>query len=119
MPQRQARLAARRHFVEMKQAFMVLAAEIPGREGGRWQLRVRRAEDPADLLALQCDLIAALPAGDSRAMGLHEQLQSHLEHLFPDTGWLISRAAPPASAPSTAREGGSPTWPAGWPTPAR
>lgn len=85
LPHRRARLAARRRFVDMKLSYMELAARIPGDEGQHWQRQVRGAQGPAELLALQCDLLAALPADEPRTVELLQAVQSHLERLFPDT----------------------------------
>jgi hypothetical protein len=82
---REARLAARRSFVEMKLAFMKVAAELHGSRGMLLQRQVRRANDPAELLVLHNDIIEALPRHTSRGEHLRNELNSQLDRLFPET----------------------------------
>ena len=81
----EARLAARRTFVEMKLAFMKVAAELSGSRGLLLQRQVRQANEPAELLVLHKDLVDALPRETSRARQLRNELSSQLDRLFPET----------------------------------
>lgn len=63
MPQdREARLAARRAFVEMKLLFLRATAPLEDRKGEWLRLQVRRANDPIDLWILRGPVLRALSA---------------------------------------------------------
>lgn len=83
---RLARIAARRRFVAMKQAFMLAADHAAGPLGPTLRHRVRRAGDPFELLALQCDLLHAMPEGDETVETSRIELERHIDLLFPDSG---------------------------------
>jgi hypothetical protein len=82
---RSTRLAARRAFVELKQVFLDLAAEVePGRADWLLQL-VRHAEAPVDLWLLRAPLFDALEGpGECRRERRH-RLRAGLSRVFPDT----------------------------------
>lgn len=81
---RLARIAARRRFVEMKQSFMAAADQVRGPSARSLRARVRRADDPFELLALQCDLMHALPPGEESAETSRMEIERHIDLLFPD-----------------------------------
>lgn len=80
--QREVQIAARRAFVDMKLAFIKVASVLAGSPGARLQLRVRQAQDPADLLVLQHDLESALPEADAGTERLRADLTQQLERFF-------------------------------------
>jgi hypothetical protein len=88
--EREARFAARRNFVDMKLAFMRVAAEVSGSRGMALQLQVRRAHEPADLLVLHKDIFDALPRDGARFRSLREELDRQLDRLFPETHPLVT-----------------------------
>lgn len=81
---RLARIAARRRFVEMKQAFIQAASLAEGPRAGALRQQVRRADEPLELLALQCDLLHAMPEDDDEAATSRMELERHIDLLFPE-----------------------------------
>lgn len=76
LPQeRLARIAARRAFVEMKQCFMLAAAEVKGSIGLRLQSQVRLTREVIDLWRLHADLLEALPYDQPQAQSRRRELQ--------------------------------------------
>lgn len=81
--ERLARLAARRAFVELKQAFMRAAALIEGEIGARLQRRVRRATEAVELWRLRAVVLASLPETDAAHVSRIE-LSRQLDSVFPE-----------------------------------
>lgn len=82
---RQARLAARRSFVALKQRFIEAVADIPGSSGAWLRNQVRGAEEPGDLWLLRAPVFEAL-AGDVMEHRLRRRhLRRGLESMFPDS----------------------------------
>ena len=90
---RDARLAARRTFVEMKQCFIDAVAEVPGAMGDSLRHKVRQSADPMDLWRLRRAVFAALPPMDPRCAAYRGALQVHLDSIFPDSGDTTSFVA--------------------------
>lgn len=86
LPQdRLARMATRRAFVTLKQAFMQ-AVECAERTHGDWlRVQVRQAHEPIDLWLLRGAVLRALPAGQAATRTLRTQLQQMLDSMFPDS----------------------------------
>jgi hypothetical protein len=82
---RDALLAARRAFVEMKQCFMRAVADVPGAIGDSLRHKVRHSGEPIDLWRLRRAVLATLPPTDPRCVGHRAVLQRHLDALFPDS----------------------------------
>jgi hypothetical protein len=81
--QRLARIAARRAFVEMKQAFMRAAADVDGPVGELLQRKTRLAAEPTDLWRLRAALLASLPSHHQRTPLHRLELHRQLDSLFP------------------------------------
>jgi hypothetical protein len=82
---RQARIAARRAFVEMKADLMCACAVLPGAYGERLRQRVRQATEAVDLWRLRGAILVALPEAHPRTPGHRSELLRQLSHLFPDS----------------------------------
>lgn len=86
LPQdRLARIAARRHFVQLKQGFMQAAAQAAGSRGDWLRTLVRQANDPMDLWLLRGAVFAALPSRGPETQQLRTQLHRMLDSVFPDS----------------------------------
>ncbi|MBE7416333.1 MAG: hypothetical protein HS128_01075 [Ideonella sp.] len=85
MPQdRLARMATRRAFVALKQAFMQ-AVDCSERSHGDWlRVQVRQAHEPIDLWLLRGAVLRALPTGQAATRALRTRLQQMLDSMFPD-----------------------------------
>ena len=79
---REARIAARRAFVEMKQLFLRAVENLEHRKGAWLRSQVRGAEDPIDLWLLRGPLLAALREDDS-TRSLRAELYRSLDSTFP------------------------------------
>lgn len=77
---RQARIAARKAFVELKQVFQDTVDSLHGDRADWLKYQIRQAEEPVDLWLLRAAVFAELPAHDER----RQQLQMGIEMLFPD-----------------------------------
>ncbi len=88
---RHHRIGVRRRFVAMKDCFMRAAAHVPGSAGVALQQRVRRAQDPFELLALQLELLDGLNAADTRSVELRLEVESQLDRLFAGGAEGLSR----------------------------
>lgn len=78
---RQARIAARRAFVNLKQTYLLAIEALPGPRADWLRFQIRHAEEPADLWLLRAAVFDALPRP-----GYHEQrdtLQRGIRSLFP------------------------------------
>lgn len=83
MPQdRQARLAARRAFVDLKHDFMMATAGLPGARGEWLRDSVRRAEEPYRLWLLRNSVFAALGGNDPDARCVLQALKTSLDSMF-------------------------------------
>lgn len=78
---RQARIAARKAFVELKQVFQDAVDSLHGSRADWLKYQVRQAEDPVDLWLLRAAVFAEIPAQHP----LRGQLQMGIEMLFPDS----------------------------------
>ena len=83
---RQARIAARRAFVELKSSFMNAASEACGPTADLLRRKVRGADEALQLWRLRLALLAALPADEERFARSREELLRHLDSVFPDSG---------------------------------
>ena len=84
--ERQARVAARRAFVELKQAFMRSCADIDGPIGQQLQRKVRAATDALELWRLRAPVLASLPAQHERTPAHRLELRRQLDNVFPEQG---------------------------------
>jgi hypothetical protein len=85
MPQdRQARMAARRAFVNLKQTYLLAVEALPGPRADWLRFQIRHAEDPADLWLLRAAVFEALPSRAYRSE--RDTLQRGIESLFPRQG---------------------------------
>jgi hypothetical protein len=81
---RQARIAARRAFVNLKQTYLLAIDAVPGPRADWLRFQVRHAEEAADLWVLRAAVFDALPAQACRAQ--RQSLQHGIESLFPSAG---------------------------------
>jgi hypothetical protein len=82
MPQdRQARIAARRAFVNRKQTYLLAVEALPGPRADWLRFQIRHAEEPADLWLLRAAVFDALPRQAYR--NERDTLQRGIESLFP------------------------------------
>jgi hypothetical protein len=82
MPQdRQARMAARRAFVNLKQTYLLAVEALPGPRADWLRFQIRHAEEPADLWLLRAAVFDALPGQNHRNQ--RDTLQRGIESLFP------------------------------------
>jgi hypothetical protein len=82
MPQdRQARMAARRAFVNLKQTYLLAVETLPGPRADWLRFQIRHAEEPADLWLLRAAVFDALPGRTHRDQ--RDTLQRGIESLFP------------------------------------
>jgi hypothetical protein len=83
MPQeRLARIAARRAFVEMKQAYMKAASDIEGAAAQHLQHSVRSAHEPWELWSLRALILASLASGHSRTPRHRMNLEREFDSIF-------------------------------------
>jgi len=82
---RQARIAARRAFVNLKQTYLLAIDAVSGPRAEWLRFQVRHAEDPSDLWLLRAAVFDALPARECREQ--RQTLQRGIEALFPSAGW--------------------------------
>lgn len=79
---RNARLAARQAFVELKITFMHALAGVP--QAGWLQKQVRSAEEPVDLWLLRAPVFAALDGADPEQRQRRHVLRRGLDSVFPE-----------------------------------
>jgi hypothetical protein len=84
--EQQARIAARRDFVDMKRCFMEAASAMGGPLGARLQRKVRESVCAEELWPMRALVLGALALGHERGLGLRADLRRHLDSVFPDTG---------------------------------
>ena len=80
---RDARIAARRAFVEMKLLFIRAVENLEHRKGAWLRAQVRAAEDPLDLWLLRGPLLATLREDDLATRKLRAELYKTLDQTFP------------------------------------
>lgn len=96
---RQARLAARRAFVEMKQVYMRAVEPLRGHKAQWLRDQVRLAHDPMDLWLLRGPVMAAVQVLPERfARGMRAELYRGIDSLLPEA---MSAPAEPHSVPSS------------------
>jgi hypothetical protein len=82
MPEdRQARIAARRAFVNLKQTYLMAIEALPGPRAEWLRFQIRHAAEPADLWLLRAAVFDALPRQDYRSE--RDSLQRGIESVFP------------------------------------
>lgn len=99
---REARIAARKAFVEMKQLFMRAVQPLDDRKGQWLRYQVRLASDPMDLWLLRGPVLAAVRQDDAGNRQLRAELYRSLDSIFPQafgTESGASRAGPPSGLP--------------------
>ena len=84
--ERQARIAARRAFVEMKQAYMGAASDITSATAAMLQNKVRRADEPWELWSLRAVILASLPANHERTASHRMKLEREFDSIFSSSG---------------------------------
>ena len=84
--ERLARVAARRAFVEMKQAFIRAAADIDGTVGALLQRKVRSATEAVELWRLRAVVLASLAPSHERTPLHRGELHRQLDSVFPERG---------------------------------
>jgi hypothetical protein len=78
---RQARIAARRAFVNLKQTYLLAIEALPGPRADWLRYQIRHAAEPADLWLLRAAVFDALPRQDYRSE--RDSLQRGIESVFP------------------------------------
>jgi len=79
--ERQARIAARRAFVNLKQTYLLAVEALPGPRAEWLRFQIRHAAEPADLWLLRAAVFEALPRQNDR--GQRDTLQRGIESVFP------------------------------------
>jgi hypothetical protein len=82
---RDARTAARRAFVELKQTFMHALADLPDVRIDWLRTQVRGAEEPVDLWLLRAPIFAALAGCDAECRRRRQLLRRGLDSVFHDS----------------------------------
>jgi hypothetical protein len=107
LPQdREARLAARRAFVDMKLLFLRATAPLEDRKGQWLRLQVRQANDPMDLWLLRGPVLRALsaprpsPQDASHLRALRSELYRSLDNIFPEAFGFDPGASLPPTMPA-------------------
>jgi hypothetical protein len=80
---RQARIAARSAFVNLKQTYLLAIEALPGPRAEWLRFQVRHAAEPADLWLLRAAVFDALPSQDHSRE--RESLQRGIESVFPSS----------------------------------
>jgi hypothetical protein len=82
---REAQIASRRAFVELKQTFMQAVLDLQD-QGADWlRAQVRGAEEPVDLWLLRAPLFAAMAGPDPDMRRRRQMLRRSLDSVFHDT----------------------------------
>ncbi len=82
---RQARIAARRAFVDLKQTFLTALQAAPDTDAGWLRNQVRLAEEPVDLWLLRGPAFAALAGSDPERRRRRQLLRRGLDSVFADS----------------------------------
>ena len=83
--ERQARIAARRAFVGMKQCFIGAVASIDSSRGLWLRHQVRQSNDPVDLWLLRGAVFDALAGDDTGRLATRRELHRVLDSHFADS----------------------------------
>jgi hypothetical protein len=98
-PDRAARLAARRAFVEMKLLFLRAVAPLEDRKGEWLRNQLRLASEPVDLWLLRGPVLRALSLDDQQHRALRTEIYRHLDKVFPEAFRFDPGARPSPSLP--------------------
>jgi len=80
---RQARIAARRAFVNLKLTYLAAVESLPGPRADWLRFQIRHAAEPADLWLLRAAVFDALPGREHRAE--RDTLQRGIDSVFPSS----------------------------------
>jgi hypothetical protein len=80
---RQARIAARRAFVNLKQTYLAAVESLPGPRADWLRFQIRHAAEPADLWLLRAAVFEALPGKEHRRE--RDSLQRGIDSVFPSS----------------------------------
>jgi len=83
--ERLARIAARRAFVQMKQAYMNAASDIANATGDMLQHRIRKASEPWELWSVRAVLLASLKPDHQRTPEHLTKLARGFDSIFSGT----------------------------------
>ena len=83
--EREARIQARRAFIELKRTFLVVVADLQGRQADWLRAQVRAAEEPVDLWLLRAPLFEALSGADPERRRRRHLVRRSLESVFHDS----------------------------------
>ncbi|MEK8034836.1 hypothetical protein AACH06_28800 [Ideonella sp. DXS29W] len=97
---REARMAARRAFVEMKLLFLRATGPLEDRKGEWLRHQVRQATDPMDLWLLRGPVLRALSQDDQRHRHLRAELYRSLDSIFPEAFGFDPGATLPPTMPA-------------------
>ena len=90
LPQdRNARIAARRSFVELKQQFMAAIESIDSVRGPWLRHQTRQAQEPIDLWLLRGAVFEELTQQDDYGQRTRDDLTRVLDSVFPDDGQAL------------------------------
>ena len=81
-PERLARIATRRAFVEMKQSYMSAVSDIDSTTGGLLQHKVRKASEPWELWSLRAVILASLASDHERTHTHRMRLEREFDSIF-------------------------------------
>lgn len=102
MPQdREARLAARRAFVELKTVFLRATAHFDDRKGQWLQNQVRLASEPLDLWLLRGPVLRLLSQDDQQNRALRAELYRSLDSIFPEAFGFDPGSSLPPTMPAS------------------
>jgi hypothetical protein len=78
---RDARIAARRAFVNLKQTYLAAVESLPGPRADWLRYQIRHAAEPADLWLLRAAVFEALPGREY--LSERDTLQRGIDSVFP------------------------------------
>ena len=82
---RDARLAARRAFADLKQTFLAAVADFHDAHAAWLRAQVRAAEEPVDLWLLRAPVFEALSGADPERRRRRQMVRRGLDSLFHDS----------------------------------
>jgi hypothetical protein len=88
--ERQARVAARHAFVEVKRCFMHATSDLAGPGAESLRDKVRQADEAIELWLLRHQVFDALPARNPEAAAKRLELSRRLDHVFPDSACNVT-----------------------------
>jgi hypothetical protein len=88
--EQQARIAARRALVTLKQSFMRAVDELSGPDADWLHRKVRQANDSTELWRLRPTIFALLPEGEARSALHRNELNRQLDSVFPESSAVDS-----------------------------